>query len=227
MSSAHIKALAFHKVVTMPRKTAAIQDVARRAPKQERALHKIALIFEATVRLLDSVEIPDLTTNAIAAKAGISIGTLYQYFDDKEAILDALSARELKGLSSKVMASMDPKISRTSEERVRLMVSAVFETYGGRQRVHKVLLEHALTQRRARLNLLLSALSTELSREGRTGPRLTPAEAFVLTNAIAGVLRAVVTSAYPSAQRPALEEALNRLVTGFVTENSMKPSPKR
>src|ERR1700727_1229595 len=106
--------------MTMPRKTAEIQDVARRAPKQERALHKIALIFEATVRLLDSVEIPDLTTNAIAAKAGISIGTLYQYFDDKEAILDTLSARELKGLSSKVMASMDPKISRTSEERVRL-----------------------------------------------------------------------------------------------------------
>ena len=34
----------------MPRKTAAFQDVARRAPKQERALHKIALIFEATMR---------------------------------------------------------------------------------------------------------------------------------------------------------------------------------
>jgi AcrR family transcriptional regulator len=227
MSGAHIKALAFYGVMTMPRKTAAIQDVARRAPKQERALHKIALIFEATIRLLDSVEISDLTTNAIAAKAGISIGTLYQYFHDKDAILDALSGRELKGLGSKVMASMDPAIPRTAEERLRLMVGAVFETYGGRRRVHKVLLEHALTQRRARLNPLFSALSQELSREGRTGPRLTPAEAFVLTNAIAGVLRAVVTSAYPSAQRQALEEALNRLVRGFVRENSANSSPKR
>jgi AcrR family transcriptional regulator len=42
--------------------------------------------------LLDSVEISGLTTNAIAAKAGISIGTLYQYFDDKDAILGALTA---------------------------------------------------------------------------------------------------------------------------------------
>ena len=97
----------------MPRKTAAIQDVARRAPKQDRALQKIELIFEATMRLLEGVEISDLTTNAIAAKAGISIGTLYQYFDDKDAILDALSGRELKGLSSKVMESMDATIPRT------------------------------------------------------------------------------------------------------------------
>ena len=211
----------------MPLKTGAIQDVARRAPKQERALHKIDLIFEATMRLLDSVEIVNLTTNAIAAKAGISIGTLYQYFDDKDAILDALSGRELKGLGSKVMEAMDPAVLRTSEERLRMMVSAVFETYGGRRRVHRVLLEHALTQRRARLNPLFSALSQELSREGRAGPRLTPAEAFVLTNAIGGVLRAVVTSAYPSTQRLALEEALNRLVTGFVSANAVKAASKR
>ncbi|HXP64807.1 MAG TPA: TetR/AcrR family transcriptional regulator [Steroidobacteraceae bacterium] len=210
----------------MPRKTVQIQDVARRLPKQDRALHKIDLIFEATVRLLDSVEIVNLTTNAIAAKAGISIGTLYQYFDDKDAILDALSGRELKGLGSKVMESMDPAIPRTSEERLRLMVSAVFETYGGRRRVHKVLLEHALSQRRARLNPLFAALSQELSREGRAGPQLTPAEAFVLTNAIAGVLRAVVTNTYPPAQRPALEEALNRLVTGFVGGTAVKASKR-
>ena len=200
----------------MPRKTAAIQGVARRLPKQERALHKIALIFEATMRLLESEEIADLTTNAIAAKAGISIGTLYQYFDDKDAILDGLSGRELKGLGSKVMEAMDQTIPRTSEERLRLVVSAVFQSYGGRQRVYRVLLEHALTQRRTRLNPLLAALSQELSREGRVGPQLTPAEAFVLTHAITGVLRAALIGAYPSAHRHALEEALNRLVTGFI-----------
>jgi AcrR family transcriptional regulator len=201
----------------LSRKNLQIQDVARRAPKQERALHKIALIFEATMRLLESRQISELTTNAIAAKAGISIGTLYQYFDDRDAILDALSGRELSGLGSKVMDAMSSAVSRSPEERLRLLVGAVFETYGGRGRVHRVLLEHALTQRRARLNPLISAISEELSREGRTGPRLTPAEAFVLTNAIAGVLRAVVTSAYPAAQREALQEALNRLVKGFVS----------
>ena len=170
--------------------------------------------------LLESRQISELTTNAIAAKAGISIGTLYQYFDDRDAILDALSGHELSGLGSKVMDAMSSAVSRSPEERLRLLVGAVFETYGGRGRVHRVLLEHALTQRRARLNPLILAISAELSREGRTGPRLTPAEAFVLTNAIAGVLRAVVTSAYPAAQREALQEALNRLVKGFVSSKS-------
>jgi AcrR family transcriptional regulator len=202
----------------MPRKAIVNQEVARRAPKQDRAHHKISLIFEATTRLLDSVEISRLTTNAIAAKAGISIGTLYQYFDDKDAILDALTSRELKGLASKVMEAMDQVVSRSPEQRLQLLVGAVFETYGGRRRVHRVLLEHALTQRRGtRLNPLYATLSQELSREGRAGPRLTSAEAFVLTHAIAGVLRAVAASAFPIAQRQALEEALGRLVTGFVS----------
>ena len=201
----------------MPRKPVVSQEVARRAPKQDRAHHKIGLIFEATIRLLDTVEISDLTTNAIAAKAGVSIGTLYQYFDDKDAILDALSSRELKGLSTKVVEAMDQSVARSPEERLKLLVGAVFETYGGRRRVHRVLLEYALSQRRGnRLNALFGALSQELSREGRSGPRLTSAEAFVLTHAIAGVLRAVVASAFPSVQRQALEEALNRLVTGFI-----------
>ena len=96
------------------------------------------------MRLLDDVEIPELTTNAIAAKAGISIGTLYQYFDDKSAILDALSSRELEVLGARVMAAMDQVVRRSPQERLRLLVGAVFETYGGRRRVHRLLLEHAL-----------------------------------------------------------------------------------
>jgi AcrR family transcriptional regulator len=200
----------------MPSKTLGDQEVARRTPKQDRSRHKIDLIFEATMRLLDEVEIPDLTTNAIAAKAGISIGTLYQYFDDKGAILDALSNRELEMLGAKVMAAMDQVVRRSPQERLRLLVGAVFETYGGRRRVHRLLLEHALTHRRGtRLNPLYAVLTEELAREGRTGPRLTSAEAFVLTQAIGGVLRAVIASGYPAARRPEIEDALIRLVMGF------------
>jgi AcrR family transcriptional regulator len=212
----------------MSRKAIDGPEVARRAPKQDRAHHKIGLIFEAATRLLDSVEISGLTTNAIAAKAGISIGTLYQYFDDKEAILDALTGRELKGLTSKAVEAMDQTVSRSPEQRLKLLVGAVFETYGGRRRVHKVLLEHALTQRRGtRLNPLFASLSQELTREGRAGPRLTSAEAFVLTHAIAGVLRAVVANAFPIAQRDALEEALGRLVAGFVSAGEARATRKR
>jgi AcrR family transcriptional regulator len=201
----------------MVHKTVDNQVVARRAPKQDRAHLKIDLIFEASMHLLDNIEISGLTTNAIAAKAGISIGTLYQYFDGKNAILDALSNRELQGLASKIVGAVSQTVSRSPEQRSKLLVGAVFESYGGRRRVHRILLEHALSQRRtSRLNPLYSALAQELSREGRAGPQLNPAEAFVLMHAIGGVLRAVATGGYPAAKRGELEEALARLLTGFV-----------
>ena len=82
--------------------------------------------------------------------------------------------------------------------------------------MHRLLLEHALTQGRGtRLNPLYAALTEEFTRQDRAGPRLTSAEAFVLTQAIGGVLRAVVASAYPAARRREIEDALVRLVTGF------------
>lgn len=203
----------------MAKKQDKIQAVTRRAPKQERALHKVGLIFEATMRLLDTVEIASLTTNAIAAKAGISIGTLYQYFKDKDALLDALSTQELHVMGSKVMGAMDQSVPRTMDDRIRLLVGTVFETYGGRQRVHRLLLQHALTQRSgSRLTPLMGLLAEELGREGRAGPRLAPAEAFVLTQAILGVLRAVVATTYPKNKRAELEAALIRLVTRFVQQ---------
>lgn len=51
-------------------------------------------IVEATARILEIHGHDGFTTNAVAEKAGVSIGTLYQYFPNKEALLGALIARE-------------------------------------------------------------------------------------------------------------------------------------
>ena len=58
--------------------------------RQARAAETVAAILEATAQILEAGGLPALTTNAVAARAGVSIGTLYQYFDDKNAILLAL-----------------------------------------------------------------------------------------------------------------------------------------
>src|ERR1700748_108599 len=82
-------------------KTADLQRVASRAPQQDRAKQKVELILEAAIRLLDKGGLPMLTTNAVAETAGVSVGTLYQYFANKEAILDALGDREMAALSAR------------------------------------------------------------------------------------------------------------------------------
>lgn len=166
------------------------------------------------MRLLQDEDIPALTTNAIADRAGISVGTLYQYFADKQAILDALAGRELEALGAKVMKAMSQSPTPGPHRRIELLISAVLDSYGGRRRVHRLLLEHALTRGTGtRLDPLYSAVVDLLAHQD--APKMTRTEAFVLAHAFGGVMRAVVANADPSLKRAELEAAVARLIGGF------------
>jgi AcrR family transcriptional regulator len=79
----------------MPRRAA---KPARRRAKQARARQTIGVVLEAAARVLQREGYAGATTNRIAERAGVSIGTIYQYFADKEQIFDALIRREIAGL---------------------------------------------------------------------------------------------------------------------------------
>src|ERR1700759_877671 len=82
------------------------QGLARRSPRQQRSLDKIGLMFEAAMRLIEEGGLENVTTNAIADRAGVSIGTLYQYFDDKQSLLEALTQRELAAMRERMSEAM-------------------------------------------------------------------------------------------------------------------------
>lgn len=66
----------------------------RRRPKQARSRATWDAILEATAQILERDGAAGFNTNAVAERAGVSIGTLYQYFPDKQAILVATAERE-------------------------------------------------------------------------------------------------------------------------------------
>lgn len=68
----------------------------RKSPRQKRAAATFEAIVEAAAHILRQDGAEALTTNAVAARAGVSIGSLYQYFPNKQAIVRALIAREFK-----------------------------------------------------------------------------------------------------------------------------------
>jgi AcrR family transcriptional regulator len=70
----------------------------RRMPKQARSQQRVNQILDAAAAEFAAVGIEHATTNAIAARAGVPIGSLYQFFPHKEAIIEALVARYLAGL---------------------------------------------------------------------------------------------------------------------------------
>jgi len=73
-----------------------VQGFQRRTPRQGRALATVDSILEAAAQVLQRAGADGFNTNAVAERAGVSIGTLYQYFPDKEAILVAVARREME-----------------------------------------------------------------------------------------------------------------------------------
>src|SRR6201991_1552783 len=112
------------------------QAPARRVPIQERSQAKVEFMLEAAMQLLDEAGLELFTTKAVAAKAGVSIGTLYQYFDDKQALLDALVTRELGALAVKITGTLKSAAPAEPGDRIRRIAAAVVGAYGGRGKVH-------------------------------------------------------------------------------------------
>jgi AcrR family transcriptional regulator len=206
----------------MPNKSKSKQTVVRRGPKQQRARQKVELILEAAARLLEQGRIETLTTNAIAETAGISIGTLYQYFNDKDAILNALADREVGGMSECVIAALKSPQPDVVGGRIGIIITAILGSYGGRRCAHRQLIEYALTRRTSsRLNPLHSGLvqmlaSGSIAVPGRTSRTLSEADAFVLTHAFSGVLRAFAAAEDRAPPRAEIEQALTQLLANFL-----------
>ncbi len=91
----------------------------RKTPTQRRAVETCAAIVEATARILEDKGQDALNTNRIAERAGVSVGTLYQYFPDKHAILVALIRRERAALMAELRA-----IDRDGDDALQAMVAA-------------------------------------------------------------------------------------------------------
>ena len=94
----------------------------QRPPRQHRARMTLAAIHEAALKILDNDGEAAFNTNRVAAVAGISVGTLYRYFPNKEAIIDSLCNELLHGSLAEMSA-----ISERSIELARQSLEAVIE----------------------------------------------------------------------------------------------------
>ena len=65
----------------------------RKQPKQDRSKNTVEALIEATARLIESEGLAALSTNRVAEVAGVSVGSLYQYFPNKEALIEEVRAR--------------------------------------------------------------------------------------------------------------------------------------
>lgn len=86
----------------------------RKLPEQSRSAATVTAVLEAAARILERDGLEGYTTNAVAERAGVSIGSLYQYFPNKDALTVALIERESAVLLSEVALSDSIEDSRTA-----------------------------------------------------------------------------------------------------------------
>jgi AcrR family transcriptional regulator len=87
----------------------------RRTPVQERSSGTVKQIFRAASALLGRVPLEEITTSRIAAEAGVSVGALYRFFPDKQAILDGIAVERVEEFRASLerclesSAGLDPR----------------------------------------------------------------------------------------------------------------------
>jgi AcrR family transcriptional regulator len=122
----------------------------RKRPQQARAQSTVHAILEATVQVLEREGPEAATTTRIAEVAGVSVGTLYQYFSHRDAILDALQAREFERALALVQTVLNVgNLAKSPRETVTAAVQGMIEIYVACPGVHRVLAMEGLRSTKA------------------------------------------------------------------------------
>jgi AcrR family transcriptional regulator len=99
----------------------------RKSPVQARSAASVHAILEATIQVLLNVGKERLTTTSVALRAGVSVGTLYQYFPNKSALLQAALKRHLTEVTDAVEQVCKEQQGRTLREMVTALITAFLQ----------------------------------------------------------------------------------------------------
>jgi AcrR family transcriptional regulator len=191
-----------------------VTEKTRRTPRQSRSEATVEAILEATFQLLEQGGVEALTTNHIAERAGVSVGTLYQYFPGKQAILAALAQRQAAAARDRIARIVidGPRISA-----VRMIVRALATAFEGTPATRRALLDafadeagDAAVMRHHRL------FFDAIAGKARFDFDMTPEAGFVLTHAVIGLLRAATVESELALDSQRLEDELVRLMEAYI-----------
>jgi AcrR family transcriptional regulator len=154
-------------------KTNSRKPSARRQPKQRRAQQTVEAVLDAVVRILKRDGVDAVTTNRIAEVAGVSIGSVYQYFPDKRAIFLALHDRHVEQIGRLVERTLVEHAASSLEELIRALVEAVVDAHAPDPELYEVLhieaphrgdgARHLAERLRGALRLAISSRASEFN----------------------------------------------------------------
>jgi AcrR family transcriptional regulator len=113
----------------------------RKRASQERSRATVDALIEATARILVNDGFDRASTNRIAQAAGVSVGSLYQYYPSKEALVAAVIERHNQEIMTGVYAALAEVETLPLEEAARRLIAAAVEAHRVNPGLHRVLAE--------------------------------------------------------------------------------------
>jgi AcrR family transcriptional regulator len=190
-------------------------------PRQRRARATVEAVLDAVTRVVKREGTARLTTNRIADAAGVSIGSVYQYFADRRAILTALRDRHVAEMSQLVERRLVDHAGATLPALMRGLIEAMIEAHALDPGLYQLLLAqvppgsgeepHLEGRLRGAVRLALASRASELDPAAGEDKLL-----FVLTQMMESLAHAVVLHRPPSLSLAAAKEEAVRAVVSYV-----------
>jgi AcrR family transcriptional regulator len=195
----------------------------RKVPRQVRAQRTVSFILDAAAYILAKHGLAGFTTNRVAERAGVNIASLYQYFPNKAAILDALQARHAARPDQPDALPMRQRLAHLPlAEMLREMVEGALAEHADNLEMHRVLLTtlpRSARDARApdRPAQLAALLGPKIRSAAEPGMRL-----FIARHALLGVIDEAVCARPEWVTNSAFAEELIRLLTGYLVPQHLE-----
>jgi AcrR family transcriptional regulator len=192
-----------------------------RMPVQARSAYTVEAIYEATIQVLVQGGMQSLTTTKVAERAGVSVGTLYQYFPNKNALLSAALERHLNAVVTAVeKACINAKghpVKGMAATLVGAYVDAKFNDPDASRALYAVASELSSVDVVARMTqrsqvALLDTLATAADRKFID----LPVVSYMLSTTLVGPVQGLLNSAMPPAFVEQVKKQLVVLTTAYL-----------
>jgi AcrR family transcriptional regulator len=192
----------------------------RRTPSKARSAATVETILEAVAQILESGSANQFTTNRVAERAGYSIGTLYNYFPNKQSLLRALVQRETHKQESALRRLLESQPEVPTEALIRRILRSALRPFDERRGLQRVMMgllfserdivDSAMAVGERLMPLLNGRLGAARSASVRDGNSIT---VDVTLGSVIGAIMTVGRRDPSALQSPEVEDELVRLLT--------------
>lgn len=194
------------------------QTTPRKLAQQERSKFTVDVILTATARILVEEGYDKASTNRIAERAGISIGSLYQYFPNKESLIAALRDRHVSSMMELIESKLKDLSTAPIEVVLTELVRANIMAHAIEPQLHKVLHEQVPRVNEAESkNCMSELLRSYLAKQcDRLTPQNLDRIVFVVEQTIEALTHAAVIESPDLLKDEQLEQEISQMLLCYL-----------